>query len=300
MRSRMLTYLVLGAVVAAAASGILASRSFSIGETTVAALAKETHFHGLAVDPSDPSRLYLATHHGLYAVGIDGRARLVSETRDDFMGFTPHPTDPATLYASGHPARGGNLGFIASSNGGKSWAKLSDGVRGPVDFHQMDTSKANPNVIYGVYGDLQKSTDGGRTWQRVGPAPQGLIALAASSKDENSIFAATEQGLQLSADGGRSWRPAHPSRQPVTAVHVTANGIIYAFVVGTGLVRAKEPDPQWQTVGTGFGRDYVLHLAADPHNGEALYAVTLNPGTHAQALIASRDGGASWAPLGGT
>jgi hypothetical protein len=64
-------------------------------EMTVAALARDTHFHGLAVDAGDPSRLYLATHHGLYAVDGRGVARQVSETRHDFMGFTPHPTDAA-------------------------------------------------------------------------------------------------------------------------------------------------------------------------------------------------------------
>src|SRR3546814_5804623 len=65
------------------------------------------------------------------------------------MGFTPHPADPEVLYASGHPAGGGNLGFIVSRDGGQSWAKLSDGAGGPDDFHQMDISKADPQVIYG-------------------------------------------------------------------------------------------------------------------------------------------------------
>src|SRR3546814_2377830 len=67
-------------------------------------------FHGIAVDPCNPDRLYLATHHGFFAVGPDGVAQQVSETEDDFMGFTPHPSDPNVLYASGHPAGGGNLG----------------------------------------------------------------------------------------------------------------------------------------------------------------------------------------------
>lgn len=51
-----------------AAGAFLATRSHSEAGTTVRALAEHTHFHGIAVDPSDPARLYLATHHGLYAV----------------------------------------------------------------------------------------------------------------------------------------------------------------------------------------------------------------------------------------
>src|SRR3546814_12827295 len=94
------------------------------------------------------------------------------------MGFTPHPSDPDVLYASGHPAGGGNLGFIVSRNGGQTWTKLSDGAGGPVDLHQMDVSKADPRVIYGVDGGLQDSTDGGRSWSRLRPAPHGLLGLA--------------------------------------------------------------------------------------------------------------------------
>src|SRR3546814_9243858 len=61
---------------------------------TVSDLTGETHFHGIAVDPRNPDRLYLATHHGFFAVGPDGVAQQISETEDDFMGFTPHPSDP--------------------------------------------------------------------------------------------------------------------------------------------------------------------------------------------------------------
>src|SRR3546814_18572167 len=113
---RMLSYGLLGAL-ALGAAGLVVRGSFFAGETTVSALTGETHFHGIAVDPSDPDSLYLATHHGFFVVGPDGVARQISETEDDFMGFTPHPADPDVLYASGHPAGGGNLGFIVSRDG---------------------------------------------------------------------------------------------------------------------------------------------------------------------------------------
>src|SRR3546814_18139200 len=108
------------------------------------------------------------------------------------MGFTPHPTDPDLLYASGHPAGGGNLGFIVSRDGGKSWSKLANGAGGPVDFPQMDVSKADPAAVSGAFGDLQTSADDGRSCPVAAHAPEGLIAPAASAKTLHPLYPATD------------------------------------------------------------------------------------------------------------
>ncbi len=289
---------VLGLLAIGAASGIgglYVGGAFSQGATTIVALAKDTHFHGIAVNATDSSRIYLATHHGLYMTGIDGRVQLISEVRD-YMGFTAHPTDATILFASGHPAGGGNLGFIVSRDGGRTWTKLSDGIGGPVDFHQMDVSKADPHVIYGVYQSLQRSTDGGQTWQSVGPAPADIIALAASSIDVNTLYAATQGGLKQSTDGGRTWKSL--SDRTTTMVHVTRDGTVYAFMIGTGLVRTAERNLALQVVGKGFGEEYLLHFATDPRDPQRLYAVTHNSRTRAQSVMTSQNGGERWTRLG--
>lgn len=296
-QSQVTAYAVLGAIALAVVGGFFAIRSFATDAKTVAALTAETHFHGIAVDASDPSRLYLATHHGLFVVDATGEARLVSRTRDDFMGFTPHPADPSILYASGHPSGGGNLGFIASNDGGRSWRKLSDGAGGPVDFHQLDVSKADPEVIYGVYGDIQKSTNGGQSWIQIGPAPESLIDLAAGHLPD-TLYAATEQGLLRSTDDGKNWKLAYASPQPATMVEATSAGEIYAFVVGTGLVQADERELGWKVLNGGFGGQYVLHLAVAPADNHRLYVVTFNPADRSQSLLTSSDGGESWSTLG--
>jgi hypothetical protein len=266
-------------------------------DTTLAELGERTHFHGVAVAGDDPSLIYLATHHGLYGVAPDGSARLISDHEDDLMGFTAHPDDPRVLFASGHPAQGGNLGFIVSKDHGRSWQKRSDGLNGPVDFHQMDVSKADPDVIYGAYRGLQRSTDAGHSWEMIGPLPDGLIALAGSSTDADAVYAATQGGLLRSADAGRTWHRIHPAPQPATKVHVTRDGNVYAFMAGIGLLRASEPELDWQSV-SGFDGWFILHLASDPTDPDTLYAVTMDARTRAQALRESRDGGRSWSRFG--
>lgn len=292
MKKTTLTYAGIGAA-GVLLAGFFINSSVGQGDTTVANLAEKTHVHGIAVDPNDPSRLLLATHHGFHIVSPDGTVKQVSDTSDDFMGFTPHPSDASTFYASGHPERGGNTGVIVSRDGGNSWAQLSPGAGGPVDFHSMDASKADPNVMYGSYRGLQVSRDGGETWESVGPGPAGLIDLAASAKDPDTVYAATESGLQISMDEGQSWQPTKVTGPPVSLVQVTEDGRIFVFVVGAGLLLGQEGSPKWDTVSNEFGDRILLHLAADPSNADRLYAVTQK-----SEVLASRDGGKTWQRFG--
>ncbi len=293
--SRSLLFLLFAVAILAVASLL---RPFAAENIAISEISEKTHFHGIAVDPQDASRVYLATHHGFFVVGLDGMAKRVSENADDFMGFTPHPTDPSILYASGHPVSGGNLGIIMSSDGGRNWRRIAKGVNGPVDFHQLDASKADPKVIYGVYGDLQVSRDGGHTWEQGGMAPDGLIDLAASAKDVNVLYAATKGGLFASKDGGKTWRIAYILKRPTTMIQTGMDDQIYAFIVGTGLLRTTEPSLNWSVVSNEFGDNYILHLAIDPTDNRNLYAVTLQAQTRKQAILVSRDAGQTWSILG--
>ncbi|MCB1766064.1 MAG: exo-alpha-sialidase [Candidatus Competibacteraceae bacterium] len=248
------------------------------------------HIHGIAVNLSEPSQLYLATHRGLYLASPDGKTVRVSTANHDFMGFDVHPTEPHQLYGSGHPAGGGNLGFLASTDGGKTWQQLSPGVKGPVDFHAMTVSKADPKVIYGLHGGIQISRDGGQTWEIAGPAPGQVIDLAASATDARTLYAGTTKGLLESKDEGRSWQSAYLITRPASLVETDTNGALYVFMVGTGFL--KRQDQVWTRLASDFGERYFTHLAIDPNDAQRMYATTSTG-----ELLASTDGGQHWQPF---
>jgi hypothetical protein len=209
--------------------GLLAGLITQPVAAETARLDQIPHIHGIAASVGDPGRLYLATHHGLYLASPDGAAEKISTTADDLMGFAADPVSAGVFYASGHPPSGGNLGVIRSEDGGRTWTQVAKGVNGPVDFHAMDISKADPSVIYGTHGGLQVSRDGGKTWVVQGPLPGQTFDLAASAVDADTVYAATRGGLMRSLDAGKIWQPAHLVTSPASMVQTTADGTAYAW-----------------------------------------------------------------------
>jgi hypothetical protein len=195
------------------------------------------HVHGLAVDPAD-GQLLAGTHYGAFRVGKDGELEQFGPIQD-FMGFSI--AGPGHYLASGHPGAGqsgpGNLGLIESTDGGKSWDTVS--LEGKADFH---TLKARHGRVYGHSGgtlmvsedkkswderaqislaDLAvspedpetllvttqegvgRSTDGGRTFQRLAGAP--VLVLVAWTDEGALIGVDPSGGVHVSDDDGASW-----------------------------------------------------------------------------------------------
>lgn len=255
-------------------------------------LGEVSHIHGIGFDSSKPGSVLLATHYGVYRANPDGMAETVSSDANDYMGFSLDPGDAGRLLASGHPGQGGNMGVIVSTDGGVTWQKIAEGAGGPVDFHAMTISRADPKVIYGLYGGIQVSRDGGLSWSMAGPGPERVIDLAASPIAADTVYAGTVGGLMQSADAGKTWTLLGPKGQPATLVEAMADGSTYVFFAGTGLFQLPK-DGKAVALASDFGDRYILHLAADPTDAAHLVSVT-----DESAVLESRDGGKTWKGFG--
>ena len=81
-------------------------------------------------------------------------------------------------------------------------------------------------------------------------------------------------------------------------IDAASDGRLYAFQIGTGLIRTTEPGLAWQLVSKDFGGEYILHCAVDPSNKMNMYGIIFNPKTRRQSITVSSDGGATWKALG--
>ena len=258
-----------------------------------------SHGHGLAVDVKDFTKLYIATHYGLLVLVNEKDLYRVGKSRDDYMGFSPHPTEASIFFSSGHPSYGGNIGFQKSEDGGFTWKKVSNGVNGPVDFHAMAVSPVNPNLIYGWYqGNIQRSADQGKNWEVVN---RDLLAvyLAADSQDENIVYAATPrgQGVAVSRDKGANWSSLSPALEggavSVIAINPQDAKILLTFSEKLGgLGKSTDGGTTWKKVPEGFSGQTILHIAFSRSEPNIVYALT-----HENKLYKSVDAGDTWTQI---
>ena len=271
--------------------------SVSSLEGSLSPVSSFSHSHGLALDVIDPNKVYIATHEGLYLLVEDKDLYRIGNTRDDLMGFSSHPTEASTFFSSGHPARGGNIGFQKTTDGGITWELVSAGLGGPVDFHAMTVSHVNPNIIYGFYGGkLQRSIDGGTTWEYA----TGTIAPFSLSTDyieENTVYAATQNGVWVSKDQGNTWSNLSDE---------LAGGVVNVFALNPddksyalafsqklgGIGKSTDGGISWEKVDQNFGSETVLYLAFSKADSNIAYLLT-----DQNSVYKSIDKGNAWAKI---
>nr|WP_299168260.1 exo-alpha-sialidase [uncultured Arthrobacter sp.] len=200
-------------------------------------------------------QLLLATHEGLFDV-TDESIEKVSPTLD-LMGFAEASAD--LYYASGHPGPGSELpnplGLVKSTDGGETWQELSR--QGESDFHTMTVSSEgifgfdgtlrltgdgeewteveapfqpanlsayvdSPAVLATTEEGVQRSTDGGLTWELSADSP---VLLLTTFADEATVAGVSPDGvIYTSQDAGQTWEEAGGTTAAPAALAATTEG----------------------------------------------------------------------------
>lgn len=261
----------------------------------------DNHVHGLAVNPTNPKILYVATHNGLLQRSEAGQWFWMGKQRADYMGFTADPTNENRFYSSGHPPTGGNLGFQLSDNQGEDWNQIA--LPG-VDFHALAIAPSNPNVFYGFPASgaegIHRSIDGGRTW--VQTQMKGLEAapfsLHVDPRNADHVFATTRGGLYESRDRGETWTVITSTQNaPVAGLALLTSGNNTAMIgyrvlqSDPGLYRSNDNGKTWEKLGAGT-QGLILQLTISPSNSQVIYAIN-----ETNLVFQSQNGGKTWTAL---
>jgi photosystem II stability/assembly factor-like uncharacterized protein len=240
------------------------------------------------------------------------------------------PSDPNILYVgSGEGLQRPDLstgdGVYQSTDGGRTWQHrgLRDGQQIPaILVDPRDPARLFVAVLGHPYGanterGVFRSTDGGKTWQRVlykdentgavalafDPSnPQTVYAVLWASRQgpwENGAWQGPGSGLYKSTDGGTTWQPL-TKRLPTAKQGLGRIGIgiaptdpkrIYATVDAPqlgGIYRSDDAGVSWRRLNSeprlwGRGSDFA-EVKVDPKNKEVVYVANTS-------VYRSTDGG---------
>ncbi len=248
------------------------------------------HIHQLAF--SEPDQLLIGSHDGVYATGMKpGTITLLGDVSFDAMGMT---AQGSTVFVSGHPGSETNDAFAAPHIGlvrhtpDTGWEPVS--LAGSTDFHILQTTPADPNLVIGVASDnpvLLRSMDAGTTW--IEASPLNARSLSIDSIDPTLLTATTAEGVLVSHDAGSTFEllAGAPLLVLVAADPSRTGGLVGIDQNGALWVGSAEAEASWTSTGAVTGAAAALTV-----NRNSVIAVADDSG-----VATSTDGGKSWTVL---
>jgi cysteine-rich repeat protein len=253
----------------------------------------------IAVDPVDPSIVYVGTGQGdSYGAGVfkstDGGAtwNVASSGLTSFAidVLSIDPANRSTLYAGTQDGR-----IFKTTDAAATWQQLISGLN---SVYGIAIDPSAPNTVYaGVFGQgVLKTTDGGANWAFAGSGiiNGGSIDLAIDPSHPSTVYASVYQGgVFKTIDGGSTWTSivGNLPTLTITAIELdpTAPTTLYAATQAAGVFKSTDGGSTWSAINTGLTELTITAFALAPSTPTTLYA-----GTFFSGVFRTTDGGASW------
>lgn len=149
----------------------------------------------------------------------------------------------------------GNLGFIRSTDGGRSWILFAPTLR-TLLITEFDIS-ANGSVLYALERDafaINKSIDGGNTWKRINAPANGPIKT--SPADADIVLFCQSEKVYRSYNGLSSWESVLTAADRVDDVEFSRSNpkVVYLAAKGYHVYKSEDAGLTW---------DHIVSLRAE-------------------------------------
>jgi photosystem II stability/assembly factor-like uncharacterized protein len=262
--------------------------------------AEKPSIHGLtinsfAIDPQDNEAFYVGTEGAGLFYSYDG-ARSWKQAPELAEGtvnaIAVHPKNKCTIFA----ARRNEI--LKSDDCSRTWQRVFFDSRLDLDVTALAMDWFDPRVLFAgtTYGEILRSTDGGKSWatvQRTEDRIQEIIIAA----DTRNVYVATEyQGLYVTTDKGNSWTHRYEEIRKTGVTDelrdITLDYRNNVLIISTkhGLMRSADMGKSWTSIPliepADSGR--IFSVVTNPTNSNEIYYGT------ATAFFRTQDGGKNW------
>lgn len=183
--------------------------------------------------------------------------------------YSPPVASPAVAtdpHSSGTVYVGDGGLVFKSTNGGTTWANMSNGLSGGF-VTQLVVDDVDSSVVYACAGSVYKSVDGGQSWQLASTGIIGSVNALVKVSGAQTLYAATSGGgVFKSFDGAATWTAVNGSSIPpfiALAVNPQDPETLYAGTDGGGLHRSEDGGRQWSRTAFSNIRVFSLAVGAD-------------------------------------
>ena len=228
-------------------------------------------------------------------------------------------------------------GLWKTEDMGINWGNISDGFFKTGSVGAVAVSESDPNVVYVGMGEhavrgvmthsgdgVYKSTDAGKTWQKIGlDLTQHIARISIHPQDPNTVFVAaqgalhsksTERGIYKSSDGGETWKKVLyvDDKTGCTDLSMDMHNprILYASMwehgrlpwkvvsggPGSGLYKSVDSGETWEKMSEGLPKDMgKMAISVCRSNPEKVYALIESDWEkNAGGLYVSMNAGKKW------
>ncbi|MBI4854524.1 MAG: hypothetical protein HY819_22225 [Acidobacteria bacterium] len=262
----------------------------------------------LAIDPSDPNRLYLGTGDGQIYRSTDSTktwVRLLSFHHPGYVvdRLIVDKKNSKTIYVPLWSLANDEDGAIyKTTDGGDSWQELT-GMKGH-SVRALALAPTDSNFIIAAAIDgAFRSLDAGTTWERITPKDHTDLRRfhsIAIDKDPNIIYLGTEHLPWRTDNGGKDWVciKGHPTEKKqqfiddsdifTILIDSQDSNLLFASAC-SGIYTSSDRAATWTKFqGIPFTSRRTHTIYPDPTNNQVIYSGTT------EGLWKSINGGQSW------
>ena len=181
------------------------------------------------------------------------------------MGIAISPINSDYVYII-MQAAGKSSGFYRTTNRGESWKKMGDHAASGQYYNEIYCDPVDLNKVYSVETRSHVTTDGGKTWNRIGLKDRHVDdhALWINPKNTDHFIIGGDGGVYITYDAGANYR--HVSNLPITQYYrvATDNTEPFYWVYGGTQDNNSMGGPSQNTSSAGVvSDDWVVTIGGD-------------------------------------